>query len=89
MGIKKKKVDQYTHSDEELVAAAWCVRNKICITARETGYKSNRYCIDIEKGDYPDRKLIGTSKETFKYPEYQQKLAEYKMYYYKKYADKV
>ena len=88
MGVKKK-IDQYTMSDEELKAAAWCVRNKICITARESGYRTSRYYIDIEKGDYPNRVLIGSTKETYKFPEQQKKLAEYKMYYYKKYADEV
>jgi len=89
MGVKKPKKPDYTMTAEELKASEWCVINGICITARQAEYGVPRWFIDIEKGHKHPRKLLGVSPDSYPHPEYQKKLAEYRMYYYKKYADKV
>ena len=89
MGIKKEKKKDYTMTPYELKAAEWCVKNDICITARQVAYGVQRWVIDIERGKHPPRKLLGTTKEQYKFPDYQKKRAEYHVYYYEKYADKI
>ena len=54
----------------------------------QTSWGSATWVITIEKGVYPNRKLIGTS-EPFGPVEIWKKTFEYKLYYYKKYANKV
>lgn len=87
--MKKKEKKDYTMTPEELTASEWCVMNDICITARQAGYGVQRWYIDIERGKWPKRELIGTTPESYPFPEYQKKLAEYRLYYYKKYANKI
>ena len=78
----------YSATSEEMEASLWCHRNNICICPKQTSWGSATWVITIEKGVYPNRKLIGTS-EPFGPVEIWKKTFEYKLYYYKKYANKV
>ena len=74
---------------EEMKAWMWCVRNNICITTVEVAWRTKIYRVDIETGIYPNRKLIGSTEETYNYFNAKKKAAEYSIYYYNKYANKV
>ncbi len=76
-------------TENEMQAFKWCVRNGICIKPREVAWRTRKYCVDIETGRYPNRKLIATTPEHYSYLAAQKKAAEYRTYYYKKNADKV
>jgi len=88
LGVKKK-VENYSMTENEMQAFKWCVRNGICIKPREVAWRTKKYCVDIETGRYPNRKLIATTPEHYSYLAAQKKAAEYRTYYYKKNADKV
>jgi hypothetical protein len=60
-GNKKFGMGQYMPNDEEMKASHWCLKNDICITPRAIKYGERIWVIDIEKGKYPNRKLLGTS----------------------------
>ena len=75
----------YTPSTEEMKASMWCHKNDICITPRAIKYGERIWVIDIEKGKYPNRKLLGTS-EPYGPNTIWEKVSEYQLYYYKKYA---
>ena len=85
---RRNPMGSYSPNSQEMDAALWCHKNNICICPRQTSYGSATWVIDIEKGVYPNRQLIGTS-EPFGPVEIWQKTYEYKLYYYKKYANKV
>ena len=75
----------YTRTTEEDAAAIWCINNDICITPRAIKWGERMWVIDIEKGKYPNRKLLGTS-DPYGPSTIWEKVFEYKLYYYKKYA---
>ena len=70
---------------EEDKAALWCIANDICIVPRAIKYGERIWVIDIEKGKYPNRKRLGTS-QPFGPNTIWEKVSEYQLYYYKKYA---
>ena len=76
---------QYTPTEEEMKASQWCLKNDICITPRAIKYGERIWVVDIEKGKYPYRKLLGTS-DPYGPVTIWEKVFEYKLYYYKKYA---
>jgi hypothetical protein len=82
----KVSMGSYQRTEEETDAAVWCLRNNICITPRQAEWGVGLWYIDIEKGMYPNRKLIGTSPESYGKTTIWKKVAEYQNYYYKKYA---
>ena len=84
-GSKKYGMGSYTRTSEEDEAALWCIQNDICITPRALKFGERIWVIDIEKGKYPNRKLLGTS-EAYGPNTIWEKLSEYQLYYYKKYA---
>ena len=86
---KKSSMGNYNPSGEEQNASYWCITNNICICPRQIKFGELKWVIDIEKGVYPNRKLIGTSPEYYGPVEIWKKVFEYKLYYYKKYANKV
>ncbi len=86
---KKSSMGGYSPSDLERKASIWCISNNICICPRQQKWGENKWVIDIEKGVYPNRKLIGTSPEAYGPVTIWEKVFEYKLYYYKKYANKV
>ena len=59
---KKSPMGSYNPSAEETKASYWCLRNNICICPRQIKWGESSWVIDIEKGVYPNRKLIGTSE---------------------------
>lgn len=85
-GKTKNSMGNYSRSPEEDQAAIWCIQNNICITPRQAVWGQPRWYIDIEKGVHPNRKLIGTSPETYGRDIIWEKIAEYQTYYYNKYA---
>jgi len=78
----------YTRSPEEDKAALWCISNDVCITPRAIKWGEKIWVVDIEKGKYPNRKLLGTS-EAFGPNTIWEKVSEYQLYYYKKYAKEI
>ena len=84
-GNKKFGMGQYTPSTEEMKASMWCHKNDICITPRAIKYGERIWVVDIEKGKYPNRKLLGTS-DAYGPNTIWEKVSEYQLYYYKKYA---
>ena len=76
---------EYSRSIEENEAALWCMHNDICITPRAIKYGERIWVVDIEKGKYPNRKLLGTSSP-YGPTTIWEKVFEYKLYYYNKYA---
>jgi len=76
----------YSRNPEEDEAAIWCIQNNICITPRQAKWGQPRWYVDIEKGVYPNRKLLGTSPETYGKDTIWEKISEYQTYYYKKYG---
>ena len=84
-GNKKFGMGSYTRTPEEDKAASWCIQNDICVTPRAIKWGERIWVIDIEKGVYPNRKLLGTS-EAYGPNTIWEKVSEYQLYYYKKYA---
>ena len=84
-GNKKFGMGNYTRTAEEDDAAIWCIQNDICITPRAIKWGERIWVIDIEKGKYPNRQKLGTS-EPFGPNTIWEKVSEYQLYYYKKYA---
>ena len=84
-GNKKFGMGHYMPNDEEMKASHWCLKNDICITPRAIKYGERIWVVDIEKGKYPNRKLLGTS-DPYGPGTIWEKVFEYKLYYYKKYA---
>ena len=84
-GSKKFGMGSYTRTPEADAAAIWCIQNDICITPRAIKYGERIWVIDIEKGKYPNRRKLGTS-EPFGPNTIWEKVSEYQLYYYKKYA---
>ena len=84
-GNKKFGMGSYTPTNEETQASIWCIQNDICITPRAIKYGERIWVIDIEKGKYPYRKLLGTS-DPYGPNTIWEKVSEYQLYYYKKYA---
>ncbi len=84
-GNKKYGMGSYTRTPEEEDALKWCLDNNMCITPRAIKYGERIWVIDIEQGVYPNRKLLGTS-DPFGPNTIWQKVSEYQLYYYKKYA---
>ena len=85
-GKSSNSMGSYSRSEEEDAAAVWGIQNNVCITPRQAVWGQPRWYIDIEKGAYPNRKLIGTSPETYGKDIIWEKISEYQTYYYKKYA---
>ena len=77
----------HKRTPEEYKAGIWCIQNNICITPRQSAWKVPMWYIDIEKGVYPNRKLIGTSPESYGKNTIWEKVAEYQKYYYDKYRN--
>ena len=75
----------YTPSIEESKASIWCHDNDICITPRAIKWGEKVWVVDIVKGKYPNRKLLGTS-DAYGPGTIWEKVFEYKLYYYKKYG---
>jgi len=75
----------YQRTPEEYKASVWCIQNNISITPRQSEWKVPMWYIDIEKGMYPNRKLIGTSPDSYGKNTIWEKVAEYQKYYYDKY----
>ena len=84
---RKFSMGAYNRSEEEDKACLWCLHNDICITPRQSEWGVPSWYIDIEKGVYPNRKLIGTSPETYGKNTIWEKVAEYQKYYYDKYRN--
>ena len=84
-GNKKYGMGSYTRTAEEEEARLWCMENDIIITPRQAKWREPIWHIDIEKGKYPNRKKLGTS-EPFGPNTIWEKVSEYQLYYYKKYA---
>ena len=76
----------YTRTTEEDDAAIWCIQNDICITPRAIKWGERIWVIDIEKGKYPNRKLLGSTPEVYGRVRIWEKVAEYQLYYYNKYG---
>ena len=85
---RKSPMGSYNPSGAEAEASNWCINNGICICPRQIKHGESSWVIDIERGYYPNRKLIGTS-EPFGPITIWEKTFEYKLYYYKKYANKI
>ena len=79
----------YTRTPEEDKAFTWCIRNNICISARQAKWGEKLWFVDIEKGVWPNRKKVGVSPEAFGPSVIWQKISEYQLYYYRKYANKI
>ena len=79
---------EYSRSNEEDDAAIWCLHNDICITPRQAKWGERIWYVDIEKGKYPNRKLLGTS-DPYAPNTIWEKVSEYQLYYYKKYAKEI
>ncbi len=75
----------YQRTPDEDKAGIWCIQNNICITPRQSQWRVPMWYIDIEKGMYPNRKLIGTSPDAYGKNTIWEKVAEYQKYYYDKY----
>jgi len=74
----------YRRSREEDKAMRWCIRNNICITPKQAVWGQATWYIEIEKGEYPQRRLLGKSPEAFGPGEIWRKISEYQTYYYDK-----
>ena len=85
-GKNKYGMGEYSRSIEENEAALWCLHNDICITPRQAKWGERKWFIDIEKGVYPNRKLVGTSPDQYGPGTIWEKVSEYQLYYYRKYA---
>ena len=83
----KISMGSYTRTKDESNAGIWCLRNDICITPRQSEWGVPMWYIDIEKGMYPNRKLIGTSPDSYGKNTIWEKVAEYQKYYYDKYRN--
>jgi hypothetical protein len=83
----KFSMGSYQKTEEEADASIWCLRNDICITPRQSEWGVPMWYIDIEKGMYPNRRLIGTSPESYGKNTIWEKVAEYQKYYYDKYRN--
>jgi hypothetical protein len=77
----------HTRTPEENEAMLWCNRNNICISPRQEKWGEGKWLVDVEKGVWPNRVRIGTSPESFGPGVIWQKISEYQLYYYKKYAN--
>ena len=85
-GKNKYGMGEYSRPSDEDEAAVWCLHNNICITPRQHEWGQRTWVIDIEKGVYPNRKLVGTSPDHYGPGRIWEKVAEYQLYYYRKYA---
>ena len=85
-GKTRKLMGDYTRTDKENKALLWCHKHDICITPRQREWGQRTWVVDIEKGVYPNRKLIGTSPDHYGPGRIWEKVAEYQLYYYRKYA---
>jgi len=85
-GNKKFTMGEYTRSDEEEAARMWCYYNDIVITPRQYKWGEPLWCIDIEKGKYPNRQKLGTDPHVYGPTRIWEKISEYQLYYYNKYA---
>ena len=85
-GKNKYGMGEYTRTTEEDEAGYWCLHNDICITPRAIKYGERTWVIDIEKGKYPNRQLIGTSPDQYGPGTIWEKVSEYQLYYYRKYG---
>ncbi len=77
---------EYSRSIEEDKAAIWCLQNDICITPRQAKWGERIWYVDIEKGKYPNRRLMGTSPKFYGPGKIWEKVSEYQLYYYRKYG---
>ena len=84
---RKFSMGSYTRTQDESDASAWCLQNNICITPRQAEWGVPMWYIDIEKGVHPNRRLIGTSPESYGKNTIWEKVAEYQKYYYDKYRN--
>jgi hypothetical protein len=87
-GNKKYGMGTYKRTIEEDKAAIWCIKNDMCITPRAIKWGERIWVVDIEKGKYPNRKLLGTS-EPYGPTTIWEKVSEYQLYYYRKYGKKL
>ena len=85
-GNKKYGMGSYTRTAEEEEARLWCMENDIIITPRQAKWREPIWHIDIEKGKYPNRKLLGSTPEVYGRVRIWEKVAEYQLYYYNKYG---
>ena len=85
-GKNKYGMGEYSRSKEEDKALLWCYENNICITPRQVKWGERKWFIDIEKGVYPNRKLVGTSPDQYGPGTICEKVSEYQLYYYRKYG---
>ena len=85
-GKTKYGMGEYSRSIEEDKAAIWCLQNDICITPRQAKWGERIWYVDIEKGKYPNRRLMGTSPKFYGPGKIWEKVSEYQLYYYRKYA---
>ena len=85
-GKSKYGMGEYSRTPEEEEARLWCHENDICVTPRAIKSGERKWVIDIEKGKYPNRKLLGTSQE-YGPTTIWKKIAEYQKYYYDKYKN--
>ncbi len=81
----KYSMGKYNRNKQEDAARLWCMENDICITPRQLKWGEKVWVVDIEKGKYPNRKLLGTS-DPYGPNTIWEKVSEYQLYYYKKYA---
>ena len=77
---------EYTRTTEVDEAGYWCLHNDICITPRQAKWGERSWYIDIEKGKYPNRRLLGTSPKAYGPGTIWEKVSEYQLYYYNKYG---
>ena len=85
-GKNKYGMGEYTRTTEEDEAGYWCLHNDICITPRQAKWGERSWYIDIEKGKYPNRRLLGTSPKAYGPGTIWEKVSEYQLYYYRKYG---
>jgi|TARA_R100001443_G_scaffold17457_1_gene27939 hypothetical protein len=85
-GKNKYGMGEYTRTTEEDEAGYWCLHNDICITPRQAKWGERSWYIDIEKGKYPNRRLLGTSPKAYGPGTIWEKVSEYQLYYYNKYG---
>jgi hypothetical protein len=81
----KPYMGKYLQTKKGLNAAIWCINNKILVVPRQSAHQTLTWYIDIEKGDYPNRKKLGTSPIAYRPGEIWDKVQEYQLYYYNKY----
>mgnify|MGYP003993176015 FL=1 len=86
MGIKgKPPMGEFNNDKLGMAAAVWCIINKILVVPRQSAHQIPTWYIDIEKGDYPNRRKLGASPEAYGRVEVWEKVREYQLYYYNKY----